>query len=233
MSSIRETATSVWNAIKDFFSSIWSSIKETFSAACNYLSQVFNNFLNIVRNVWSAIKQVFQGIIDFISGVFTGNWQKAWQGISNIFEGIANGFKAIFAAPINWIIDKLNNFIAGVNQIQIPDWVPEIGGRGLNIPYIPRLKVGMDFIPSDMFPAYLHKGEAVLTAGQANVWRAAGRETGILSMFKNEGASKTASFVISKIADSITVRDDSDIDKISEALYLKIVGEQRGRGMHY
>lgn len=233
MSTIRDTATSVWNAIRDFFISIWDGIKNTFSTACQYLSQVFNNFLGIVRNIWSAVKQVFQGIIDFIAGVFTGNWQRAWQGISNIFEGIANGFKAIFAAPINWIIDKLNNFIAGVNQIQIPDWVPEIGGRGLNIPYIPRLKVGMDFIPSDMFPAYLHKGEAVLTAGQANVWRAAGRETGILSMFKNEGASKTASFVISKIADSITVRDDSDIDKISEALYLKIVGEQRGRGMHY
>ena len=233
MSSIRETATSVWNALKDFFSSIWENIKSVFNTACQYLGTVFNNFLTTVKNIWDSIKQIFQGIIDFISGVFTGNWQKAWQGISNIFEGIANGFKAIFAAPINWIIDKLNNFIAGVNQIQIPDWVPEIGGRGLNIPYIPRLKVGMDFVPSDMFPAYLHKGEAVLTAAQANVWRNAGRETGILSLVKNGVQSTGASFVISKIADSITIRDDSDIDKISEALYMRIIGEQRGRGMRY
>jgi len=233
MSSIKNVATNVWNAIKDFFSQIWEGIKNTFNSACQYIGQVFNNFLNIVKNIWNAVKQIFQGIIDFIAGVFTGNWQRAWQGISNIFEGIANGFKAIFAAPINWIIDKLNNFIAGVNQIQIPDWVPGVGGKGLNIPYIPRLKVGMDFIPSDMFPAYLHKGEAVLTAGQANVWRAAGRETGILSMLKGGISSNQASFTISKIADSITVRDDSDIDKISEALYLRIVGEQRGRGMHY
>jgi len=42
--------------------------------------------------------------------------------------------------------------------------VPGIGGKGLNFPKIPRLKVGMDYVPSDYFPAFLDKGERVLTA---------------------------------------------------------------------
>jgi hypothetical protein len=33
-------------------------------------------------------------------------------------------------------------------------------------------KIGLDYVPYDEFPAILHKGEAVLTAAEAAVWRA-------------------------------------------------------------
>jgi hypothetical protein len=41
----------------------------------------------------------------------------------------------------------------------------------------PRLSVGLDYVPYDEFPAILHKGEAVLTAAEAAVWRA-GKKSG-------------------------------------------------------
>lgn len=116
--------------------------------------------------VIDAIMKVFGGLIDFITGVFTGNWKKAWEGIISIFSGIWETMKAIFKAPINWIIDGLNYFIKGINKIKIPDWVPAIGGKGISIPEIPRLKVGLDYVPYDEFPAILHKGERVLTADE-------------------------------------------------------------------
>ena len=44
--------------------------------------------------------------------------------------------------PINYIIDALNSFISGINKIKIPDWVPAVGGKGINIPKIPKLAQG-------------------------------------------------------------------------------------------
>ena len=49
---------------------------------------------------------------------------------------------AIFRAPINLIIDGINAFIKGLNKIKIPDWVPAVGGKGINIPTIPKLAQG-------------------------------------------------------------------------------------------
>ena len=134
-----------------------------------------------ITNYVDVVKKVFSGIIDFIKNVFTGDWQGAWDAIKNIFSNIWEGIKAAFKIPINFIIDGINAFIRGINSIKIPDWVPGIGGAGFHINQIARLRIGMEYVPYDDFPALLHKGERVLTAGQAEEYdnmergRAAGR----------------------------------------------------------
>ena len=109
----------------------------------------FQNILDIVGTVINGIGGVIEGllkmlngIIDFLVGVFTGDWRRAWEGVSRIFEGIANGLVAIFKTPINVIISGINSFLRGLNRIQIPDWVPGVGGRGFNIREIPHLAKG-------------------------------------------------------------------------------------------
>ena len=72
-----------------------------------------------------------------------------------------SGLGNIVKAPINYIIDGLNKFINGVNKVQIPDWVPAVGGKGLHIPNIPKLATGTNFVPEDTL-AMIHKGEAVV-----------------------------------------------------------------------
>lgn len=168
--SIRDFFVNIWTAVKDFFVNLWTNIK---NIVINVITGLKDGMLNIFEGVSSgikskidAIKNFFQNIIDFIKNVFTGNWDGAWQNIKNIFGNIWEGMKGIFKAPINWIIDKLNNFIQGVNKIKVPDWVPVVGGKGISIPLIPRLKKGMDFVPKDMFPAFLDYGERVLTQEQ-------------------------------------------------------------------
>lgn len=81
----------------------------------------------------------------------------------NIFADIVGGFADILKRPINFCIDILNGFIDGINSMEIPDWVPVIGGASPNIPNIPRLKIGMDYVPDDFYPAFLDEGEGVLT----------------------------------------------------------------------
>lgn len=126
--------------------------------------KVFNGIFQIVSKQTQKVTKILKDIITFIKGVFTGDWKSAWEAIKNIFKGITDSIAVLFKDAINAIIDFLNKFINGINKIKIPDWVPGIGGKGFNIPTIPRLRVGMDWVPEDDFPALLHRGEAVLTA---------------------------------------------------------------------
>lgn len=111
-------------------------------AVGNMIGGVINTVLGTIGDVVGAIFTVLGGVIDFITGIFTGNWEKAWDGVKNIFKGIVDALAAIFKAPINFIIDIINGFIRGLNVIKIPDWVPGIGGFGINIPEIPKLATG-------------------------------------------------------------------------------------------
>lgn len=110
-------------------------VGEVFSAV---LSGMFEFAGPIIDNIIG----VFQGITTFLKGVFSGDFKAAFQGIvdtvSNIFGGIIN----IVKMPINAIIDLINGFIAGLNKIKIPDWVPGVGGMGINIKPIPKLYTG-------------------------------------------------------------------------------------------
>lgn len=150
----------------------------------NVLLSVFQSvFEGIADNVMTYINRVtdiLNNVIDFVKNVFTGNWEGAWENIKNIFKNIFGGLKDLAKAPINGIIDILNGFINGLNKIKLPDWVPVIGGKSPTIPNIPKLRVGMDYVPSDDFPALLHKGEAVLTAQENAIYQSAGGFEGLM-----------------------------------------------------
>lgn len=143
----------------------------------------FKLFFEYIQGMVSGIIKIFTGIIEFITGVFTLNWEQAWTGVKDIFAGIWDVLSTVIKTPINAIILVIESFvnlvITGINAIigalnklsvTIPDWVPEFGGQtwGINIKKakeitIPRLQTGIDFVPSDYFPAYLDYGERVLT----------------------------------------------------------------------
>lgn len=147
-----------------FFEWYIPKLSDAFSGVALIISGVFKRTFESLKNTFDTIKNVFSGITDFVKNVFTGNWSAAWENVKSIFSNIWEGIKNSFKIPINWIIDNINEFLGGLSKIKIPDWVPGVGGKGINIPQIPRLKVGMDYVPSDDFPALLHKGERVLTA---------------------------------------------------------------------
>ena len=129
-----------------FIAPILSWLMDKLAPAWAYLSNlivgVLGTILGVVTDVFSAIFKILGGVIDFITGIFTGNWKKAWNGVKDIFKGIIDGLAGIFKAPINLIIDGINSFIAGINKVKIPDWVPVVGGKGFHIDKIPKLAQG-------------------------------------------------------------------------------------------
>ena len=134
------------------------------------LKIAFDNLSPVIQ----AFQGILQGLLDFVNGVFKGNWGQAWNGIKKIFGSAFDGMKSLFKAPINWIIDNLNKFIGYVNKIKIPSWVPVVGGKGISLSKIPRLQKGEDFVMDDWTPAFLDRGERVLTAAENQKYTAFG-----------------------------------------------------------
>ena len=154
------------DVIKYLFEALLPPLEAAFKAVSSTISDRFKGAFESIKTVFNSAKEIFNSIIDFVKNVFTGNWRGAWQNIVDIFGNIFSGIGELFKAPINWIIDGINGFINGINSLEIPDWVPGVGGYSLNIPNISRLRIGLDYVPYDEYPALLHKGEQVLTASE-------------------------------------------------------------------
>lgn len=98
----------------------------------------------------------------------------------SIFSGVWNSLKSIASGVLNGIISLVNGAISGLNKLKIPDWVPGIGGKGINIPLIPQFATGTDSTP-DTFIAGEQGAELITNAKNRSVFTAA--QTG--SIFRN------------------------------------------------
>ena len=179
---ISQGLTPLVNSLMPLIQMIANQLIPVIQLMADAISNSLSGVLSTATSIMGNLTQIFRNIVDFIKNVFTGNWKAAWQNVKNIFSNIVSGLGSIFKMPINAIIDGINGFIKGLNKIKIPDWVPGVGGKGIDIPTIPRLKVGMDYVPSDMFPAYLDKGEWVLTKEEADLLRSIGGISGVVDL---------------------------------------------------
>lgn len=120
-----------------------NKLAPTWTYLSNLVIGVVGTIISYLSDMVKSAMKIFGGVIDFITGVFTGNWKKAWQGINNIFKGVfVDGISGMIKGPINIMIDAINSFIAGVNKIKVPDWVPGVGGKGFKLQKIPKLARG-------------------------------------------------------------------------------------------
>lgn len=179
---------------------ILPGLQSWLGVVASVISGVFLSAFESIKTHVELVKNTFQNVLDFIKNIFTGNWKGAWENVKNIFSNIISGLGNIFKAPINLIISGINGFIRGLNKIKIPDWVPAVGGLSLNIKEIPKLKVGIDYVPEDDFPALLHKGEAVLTKEQnAEYIQAKSRQQNI--GYGSDNNSSNLEYLVQKLID--------------------------------
>lgn len=135
----------VWEGAVEFFTGLWSGIKNAFKSVKDFFGDLFGDAWDRIKDNWEDVTAFFEGIWDGIKNIFGG----VKDFFVDVFEGAKDAIKTIWdtmadiiKAPINVLIDGLNLFIKGLNKIQIPDWVPGVGGYGLNIPKIPKLYRG-------------------------------------------------------------------------------------------
>ena len=82
----------------------------------------------VLDAIWAKIKSICEAIADKVTSIFNT--------VKNVVKSAINSVISV----INGLINGLNTMIWALNQfkINIPNWVPAIGGKsfGINIPYI-------------------------------------------------------------------------------------------------
>ena len=227
-SAIGEHIQGFWKVVSPLLSKIGEAVHAVFSvaigAAIGSAIGYFNSLFDGITTMISGLLTAFDGILTFITGVFTLNWSKAWEGVKNIFGGIFEGLGGMLKMPINGVISMINGAIAGINSISvdIPDWVPGIGGEkfGVNIPQLPMLARGTDNWKGGLAQISEKGGEIVDLPSGTRVYP---HDETVRKAYA-DGAKRNSgkSVYIAKLADSIVVKSESDIDKIAEALAKKI-----------
>lgn len=179
INSVKSIFQNLIDFIQNVFSGNWSAAWQNI---CNIFSNVMELLPDSVQSIIGSISGILKNLIEFIGNVFSGNWSAAWQNVLDILRNIWSGIVGIFKAPLNVIIDGWNLLAKSLGSIDIPEWVPVVGGGSLSLPKLPRLKVGMDYVPSDFFPAFLDEGEAVLTKQENELYRELGGLQGMYSL---------------------------------------------------
>lgn len=91
---IKDTATGIWNSIKDTLGGIWDSIKE--------------KAMDVFSSVWKFIKDGFNSLKDTLGGIVKGIANAIVKPIGGAVNGVING--------VNWVLDKVGS------DMQFKEW---------------------------------------------------------------------------------------------------------------
>ena len=169
------TITGVIQSIWEIFQTVATAVMGIIQALMPTIQSLIGTYLEAIRSVIGGVLTAIQGLLNVFAGIFTGDWSRVWEGVKGIFSGVWEAIKGIAKGAMNGIIDIINGLIGGLNKLKIPDWVPGVGGKGINIPLIPKFAKGTPRTP-DTFIAGEKGAELITNARNRTVFKAA--ETG-------------------------------------------------------
>ena len=184
----------IWETIKSTFAANLPAMKEAGMQLLTMLVEGVQNALASAKEAvnnklaeWGAAadaamaefgEAIHTGLSAFVSEV--GNWindniiQPAKDAVAKavdvgkeVVEKIKQGINDAWSGLTSWFDNLWSNLFGNRNVNVNVNAGGNVGGAG-------GYAKGLDYVPYDEFPAILHKGEAVLTAEEAAVWRNGG-----------------------------------------------------------
>ena len=245
LTAIQAVVTTIWNAIKTVITTVVTAIGSVVTAGWNAIktvtSTVFNGVKSVVTSIWNGIQSAVMSVVNAMKSGITG----AFNAIKSTISGILNGIKGTFSSVFNgiWnfvsgIVGKLKNvfnFHWELPKIKLPHF--SVSGKfGLNPPSIPHFSVS--WYKKAMEGGMILKDATIF--GQSNGTLLGGGEAGdeavvgvnsLKSMIKDAvGDSGTAYNGPLINIETMSVRSDDDIRKISQQLNSLLVGSRRAKG---
>ncbi len=153
-----------YNQIKNVFAPVGKFFKEKFNEAYSAVKSIFSNIGDFFGSLWSKIKTKFSSLGKTIG-----------DAISNSVKSGLNGVISLIENTINKAIKLINGAINLINKL------PGVSVSKISELKLPRLKTGIDFVPSDYYPAYLDYGERVLTKEENALYNKLGGLKGLMS----------------------------------------------------
>ena len=219
-----------WNVVMKAFGKETEESGSAVSAILNTLGAVFEmvfdaivlvvvGAVGVIADVLFTVTLVAGDLISFIQNVFTGNWEGAWNNIKDIFTHIFDGIKNVFSDVINFLSDGLDSILekaglaskasaeaqggeeVGEHAIGTPwfaggkTWIHEKGAEIVDLP------TGTRIVPHDQ--SLKQQYQRGYEKGRAQ-------------------QQTTPSINIAKLADSIVVKEQADIDRFTEQIVFKI-----------
>ena len=156
----------LWTAIKSVGQQLYPVLAEAFSGLADWFGAKFSEAGDSIKNALKSAFDAVAGIASSVADAVIGAWKK----VADFFAGIASTIKGIFAKG-----DALAEKYGG-------------GGTGWEA----MNAIGNDYVPYNGYRATLHRGEAVLTAREADNWRRGqGSGRNITNNFTFNGVSQS------------------------------------------
>lgn len=175
---------------------------------------------------WNMLKNAINSVVNWFNGTLVPAWNDGINAIGNFFSNLWEGIKAGVSGAVSFIKEGINTIISALNGISfhIPDWVPNWGGKDFSL-NIPLLFTGTENWKGGLAKIHDQGGEIIDLPSGTRVMPHDKSVKEAREMGRKEGAvnNKTNNSInINKLADSIVVREEADIDKIISGLVDKL-----------
>ena len=173
------------------------------TGAVAIVTTAIETIIKVITNIVKIIKNV----VKLVKAIFTGDWKGAFEAGKNIVSGFVDAVKAIIGGIVN-VVKRVGKAIGGVfSKIKIPHF--SSGG------VIPHKAVGDSNWGGGLVQVHERGGEIMDLPGGTRIYP----HDESIEMARKEGSRNIS---IAKLADSIVVREDADIDRITDALVRKM-----------
>lgn len=205
---IKDTIQPLIDKVREVAPVVMDVFGNVIAGACGVAVSFFTGMLAGVTQSITGMIEVIQGIITFVTGAFAGDWEKAWSGVEQIFTGIVDRIKGI----ISGVTDTIGGMIKGIEAVF------NMGGNSKGSAGSKKVSgraIGDRSWRGGMVQVHERGGEILDLPQGTRIY-----PHDVSVQMAKAGTSQSVN--VAKLANTIVVREDADIDRIAETLVRKL-----------
>lgn len=225
-----------WENIKTVVTTAINTVEEIINIFTSVLqgdwSGAWESVESIASGTWSAISSIISNVVETVSSFLATMVETGTELIAKLEEGISNKFAELYSVASGWVQDNIITPITNMGQSLydagkglidrmwqglkdawegVKKWWDGLTFSDKNanatITTNGSHKNGLDYVPFDGYMAELHRGESVLTAEEASLWRSG----------KSQNTGNSGLYITQNI--NVPVENPAEIAAATEAYF--------------